>query len=103
MTKTVHVIGIYRPPAGGWTGEDTSGTEQGAGEQSEAAPEHNWRPDTGDWSMCDWHAVVIPNNYYEHNLRSGNSYTRLSHFMQCNLNISFNFCFLLFLFCPQSL
>jgi hypothetical protein len=62
VTKTVHTICFYRPPARGWTGEDTSGTEQGAGDQSEAAPEHNWRPNTGDWSMCDWHAVVIPNN-----------------------------------------
>ena len=41
VTKTVHTICIYRPPAGSRTGEDTSGAEQRAGEQSEAAPEHN--------------------------------------------------------------
>jgi hypothetical protein len=86
VTKTVHTICTYRPPAGSWTGEDASGAEQGTGEQSEATPEHNWRPNAGDWSMCDLQAVFIANNYYEHDLGNGEFYTRLFHFMPCILD-----------------
>lgn len=40
-----------RSPVGSRAGEDTSGEEQRAGEQFEASPEHNWGPNSGNWSM----------------------------------------------------